>query len=81
MVAPISNLNAEVKALNNYSNKVKWDAGIVKNVNWSLVEQLLQTEQQYWENALYSKSLSLEVVGIPTLVKDVNLKEKYAVLN
>ena len=55
MVAPISNLNAEVTALNNYSNKVKRDVGIVKKTNSSLVEQLNHTEQQCWENALYSR--------------------------
>ena len=52
--AQIFTLTAEVKELSSYLKKLEADIGIVKNVNSRLVEQLVQTEQQCWENTRYS---------------------------
>ena len=76
MGAQISTLTAEVKELSSYLKKLKADVVIVKNVNSRLVEQLVQTERECWENAQYSRRDCLESIGIPTLVKDNVLKEK-----
>ena len=76
MGAQISTLTAEVKELSSYLKKLKADVVIVKNVNSRLVEQLVQTERECWENAQYSRCECLESIGIPTLVKDNVLKEK-----
>ena len=56
--------------------KLEADVAIVKNVNSRLVEQLVQTERQCWENAQYSRRECLELIGIPTSVKDDVLEEK-----
>ena len=76
MAAQISTRTAEVKDLSSYVNKLETDIAIVKNVNSRLVEQLVQTEQQCWENAQYYRRECLELMGIPTSVKDDVLEEK-----
>ena len=68
--APISTLTAEIKDLNNQFKKVEADVAITKDVNSRQVEQLLQTERQYWENTQYSRSECLEVIEMQTSVKD-----------
>ena len=40
------------------------DVAITKIVNSRQVEQLLQTERQYWENTQYSRREYLEVIEI-----------------
>ena len=76
MGAQISTLTAEVKELSSYLKKLEADVAIVKNVNSRLVEQLVQTERECWENNQYSRRECLESIGIPMLVKDNVLKEK-----
>ena len=79
MGAQISTLIAEVKKLSRqaYSKKLEADVAIVKNVNSRLIQQLVQTERQCWENAQYSRREYLELIGIPTSVKNDVLEEKY----
>ena len=74
--AQISTLTAEVKELSSYLKKLEADVAIVKNVNSKLVEQLVQTERQCWENVQYSRREYLELTGIPTSLKDDVLEEK-----
>ena len=76
MGAQISTLTAEVKELSSYLKKLEADVAIVKNVNSKLVEQLVQTERQCWENVQYSRREYLELIGIPTSLKDDVLEEK-----
>ena len=76
MGAQISTLTAEVKELSSYLKKLETDVAIAKNVNSKQVEQLVQTERQCWENAQYSRRECLELIGIPTSVKDDVLEEK-----
>ena len=42
--------------------KVEADVAIVKNVNEKLVNQLIETERQWWTNAQYSRHKYLEIV-------------------
>ena len=76
MGAQISTLTAEVKDLSSYLKKLEADVAIVKNVNSRLLEQLVRTKRQWWENAQYSRRKCLESIGIPTSVKDDVLEEK-----
>ena len=76
MGAQISTLTAEVKELSGYLKKLEADVAIVKNVNSKLVEQLVQTERQCWENVQYSRREYLELIGIPTSLKGDVLEEK-----
>ena len=76
MGAQISTLTAEVKDLSSYLKKLEADVAIVKNVNSRLVEQLVQSERQCWENAQDSRRECLELIGIPTSVKDDVPEEK-----
>ena len=55
MGAQISALTAEVKELSRYLKKLETGVAIAKNVNSRLVEKLVQTERQCWENAQYSR--------------------------
>ena len=70
MGAHIATLTAEIKEINNHLNKLEADVAVTKNVNTRLVDQLVDTERQCWANAQYSRRECLEVVGIPTSVKD-----------
>ena len=76
MGAQISTVTAEVKELSSYLKKLEVDVAIVKNVNSELVEQLVQNERLCWENAQYSRRSRLELIGIPTSLKDDVLEEK-----
>ena len=49
---------------------------IVTNVNSKLVEKVSATERQSWENAQHSRIGTLEVVGIPTSVRNNVLDQK-----
>ena len=42
--------------------KVEADVAIVKNVNEKLVNQLIETERQWWTNDQYSRHKCLEIV-------------------
>ena len=50
---------------------------IVRNVNYKLVERVVSTERQCWENAQYSRRDTLKVVGIPMSVRDNVLEQKF----
>ena len=50
-------------------------AVVVKNGNTRLVEQLIQTKWKCWENAQYLRWECLEVIGLPTSVKDDALED------
>ena len=76
MGAHIATLTAEIKEINNHLNKLEADVAVTKNVNSRLVDQLVETERQCWANAQYSRRECLEVVGIPTSVKDDALEDK-----
>ena len=62
----IKELASEIRDLVPQMKKVEADVVIVKNVNEKLVNQLIETEQQCWANAQYSRRECLEVVRIPT---------------
>ena len=49
---------------------------IVTNVNSKLVEKVSATERQSWENAQHSRRGTLEVVGIPSSVRNNVLDQK-----
>ena len=68
--AHIATLTAEFKEIDNHLNKLEADVAVTKNVNSRLVDQLVETKRQCWANAQYSRHECLEVVGIPTSVKD-----------
>ena len=72
----IATWTAEIKEINNHLNKLEADVAVTKNVNSRLVEQLVETERQCWANVQYSRRECLEVVGIPTSVKDDALEDK-----
>ena len=36
----------------------------------------MQTERQCWANAQYSRRDTIEVIGIPTSIRDKNLEDK-----
>ena len=55
---------------------MKADVAIVRNVNNKLVERVVATERQCWENAQYSRRDALEVVGIAVSVRDNVLAQK-----
>ena len=62
----IAKLTTEVKDLLAHSKKLEADVAIIRNVDWKLVERVVATERQFWENTQYSRRDTLEVVGIPT---------------
>ena len=64
----ISNLSAKVKVMLNHFKELEADVTTVRNVNDKLVERLVQTEKQYWENFQYYRGDTLELVGIPNSV-------------
>ena len=72
----IAKLTTEVKNLLDHSKKLEADVAIVRNVNNKLVERVVATEHQCWENAQYSRRDTLEVVGIPMSVRDNFLEQK-----
>ena len=49
----IVKLTTEVKDLLDHSKKLEADMAIVRNVNNKLVERVVATERQCWENAQY----------------------------
>ena len=46
------------------------DIAVVKTVNDRLVERVIKTDRQCWENAQYSRRDTLEIVDIPNSVGD-----------
>ena len=58
----------EVKDLLAHSKRLETDVGIVRNVSSKLVESVVVTERQCWQNAQYSRRDTLDVVGIPASI-------------
>ena len=72
----IKELISKIRDLVTQMKKVRVDVAIVENVNEKLVNQLTETEQQFWANVQYSRRECLEVVGIPTSIPN-DLLEAY----
>ena len=51
------------------------DIDVLKTVNSRLVERVIKTERQCWENAQYTRRDTLEIVGIPNSVGKSVLEE------
>ena len=70
----IASLTAEVKRLNENSQKVESDVSVVKNVNNILSKQASSIERQCWKNAQYWRCECDEVEGLPSSIEDKDLK-------
>ena len=66
----IAKVTTEVKDLLAHSKKLETDVAIVRNVNRKLVERVVATERQY------SRSNTVEVVGISMFIMDNALDQK-----
>ena len=66
----IAKVTTEVKDLLAHSKKLETDVAIVRNVNRKLVERVVATERQY------SRSNTVEVVGISMFIRDNALDQK-----
>ena len=62
MNSDIKELTSEIRDLVGQMKKVEADVAIVKNVNEKLVNQLIETERQWWTNDQYSRHKYLEIV-------------------
>ena len=71
----ITDLSKEIKDTLTYLKKLEADIAVVKTVNDRLVERVIETERQCWENAQYSRRDTLEIVGIPNSVGNSVLEE------
>ena len=49
----IAKITTEVKKMLDYSKKLEADVAIVRNVSNKLVERVVGTERQCWENSQY----------------------------
>ena len=69
-----SEMNSDIKEPRDLVTQIKNVEAVVaiifKNVNEKLVNLLIETEQQCWINAQYSRRECLEVAGIPTFIPD-----------
>ena len=76
----ISDLSKEIKDTLSHLKKLEGDIAVVKTVNDRLVERIVKTERQCWENAQYSRRDTLEIVGVEVDERDIQachcLKEK-----
>ena len=77
----IKELISEIRDLVTQMKKVRVDVAIVENVNEKLVNQLTETEQQFWANVQYSRRECLEVVGIPTSIPNDLLEANVSKIN
>ena len=50
----ITDLSKEIKDTLTYLKKLEADMAVVRTVNDTLVERIVKTERQCWENAQYS---------------------------
>ena len=71
----ITDLSKDIKETLTYLTKLEADIAAVKTVNDRLVERVIKTERQCWENAQYSRRDTLEIVGIPNSVGNSVLEE------
>ena len=69
-------MTTEVKELLAYFKKFEEGVAIVRNVNIKLVERAVSTERWCCKNAQYWRRNTLEVVGIPTSIRDNVLEKK-----
>ena len=60
----------------NYFKKLETDVAILKNFNSRVVDQLVQTKRQWWENVQSSRHEWLELREIPTSIEDDVLEDK-----
>ena len=73
----IAKLTTEAKDLPDHSKKLEADLAIARNVNNKLVQRYVAANCQCWKNVQYSRRDTLEVVGIPTSVRDKVLEQKF----
>ena len=71
----ITDLSKEIKDTLTYLKKLEADIAVVKTVNDRLVDRVIKTERQCWENAQYSRRDTLEIVRIPNSVGNSVLEE------
>ena len=71
----ITDLSKEIKDTLTYLKKLEADIAVVKTVNDRLVERVIKTERQCWENAQCSRRDTLKIVGIPNSVGNSVLEE------
>ena len=76
LASQITNLTTEVKDLLGHFKKLEADLAVTKNVNSKLMERVVQTEIQYWANAQYSRRDTIEIIGIPSSIRDKDLEDK-----
>ena len=65
----------EIRKLNDKFDKLQSDVCVTKNVNNLLSSRLVDIERQCWANAQYSRRECLDIVSIPSEVKDETLEE------
>ena len=71
----ISDLSKEIKDTLTHLKKLEADIAVVKMVNDRLVERIVKTERQCWENAQYFRRGTLEIVGILGSIDNSVLEE------
>ena len=76
LASQITNLTTEVKYILGYIKKLESDLAVTKNVNSKLMDRVVQTERQYWANVQYSRRDTIEVIGIPSSIRDKDLEDK-----
>ena len=70
----ITDLSKKIKDTLTHFKKFEADIAVVKTVNGRLVERVIKTERQCWENAQYSRQDTLEIVGYCTLGISVDMR-------
>ena len=76
LASQLTNLTTEVKDLQGYFKKLESDFAVTTNVNSKLMDRVVQTEKQCWANAQYSRRDTIEVIGIPSSIRDKDLESK-----
>ena len=71
----ITDLSKEIKDNLTHLKKLEADIAAVRTVSDRLVEKVVKTERQCWENAQYSRRDTLEIVGIPNSIDNSVLEE------
>ena len=71
----ITDLSQEIKDTLTHLKKLEGDIAVVRTANDRLVERVVKTERQCWENAQYSRRDTLEIVGIPNSIDNSALEE------
>ena len=71
----ITDLSKEIKDALTHLKKLEADIAVIRTVNDRLVERVVKTETQCWENAQYSRRDTREIVGIPNSIDNSVLEE------